>query len=48
MVDTSHEQLQLIEGVDLSKAEATFPTDKERIDRSVSNGIGSHELNRVV
>jgi hypothetical protein len=46
--NTSHEQLQLIEDVDLSKAEATFQTDKERIDRSVSNVIGFHELNLVV
>lgn len=46
--DASPQQLQLIENVDFSRAEARFQTDKERIDRSVSDSIGFNELNRVV
>ena len=42
------EQLLLIENVDLSKAEARFSADKERIDRSVSEDVGFDEMNRLV
>eukprot|EP01043_Picozoa_sp_COSAG02_P056861 COSAG02_NODE_6809_length_3349_cov_7.200000_1_plen_396_part_00 len=44
----SHDQLLLIENVDLSTAEARFPEDKERIDHSVSEDIGFDEMNRLV
>jgi hypothetical protein len=44
----SPDQLLLIENVDLSKAEARFSADKERIDRSVSEDVGFDEMNRLV
>ena len=45
---TAPVQLELVERVDLSMAEARFAEDKERIDRSVSEDIDFEQMNRAI